>query len=193
MMKYVRNQEGIALIAALLLLVTLTVMGLAAMMTSTVEESISGNDRLSKTTFYTAEGGARAALTWLRNVWSTSGGLAPVNNYTDNGNLVVRDPVVTTNYGDQTANLGSGSYTFNLFSLTENETQNNVPAAYKQMTRMPGPAPKNYSMTTASGYGGDDSNVRAYYYGAQVTGTGPRNSLSSITVEFRYYGEAVDN
>ncbi len=56
-----RNQRGNALVVALLMLVCLTLLGIAALMTSTVELQISGSDRLAKKAFYGADGGTAMA------------------------------------------------------------------------------------------------------------------------------------
>ncbi len=54
------NQRGSALIVALLMLVVLTLLGISATTTSTVELQISGNDKLYKRSFFAADGGTAA-------------------------------------------------------------------------------------------------------------------------------------
>jgi hypothetical protein len=51
------SEKGFVLVTALMMLVALTLLGLATIMTSTVELKIAGNDRLYKKTFYQADGG----------------------------------------------------------------------------------------------------------------------------------------
>ena len=51
----IKNNQGSALVVALLMLVVLTLLGIAATSTSTVELQISGNDKLYKTSFYAAD------------------------------------------------------------------------------------------------------------------------------------------
>lgn len=51
------NNEGSALIMALLILVVVTIIGVSSMSTSTIEIKIASNDRLYKTSFYAADGG----------------------------------------------------------------------------------------------------------------------------------------
>lgn len=53
----VNNNEGSALIMALLILVVVTIIGVSSMNTSTIEIKIASNDRLYKTSFYAADGG----------------------------------------------------------------------------------------------------------------------------------------
>lgn len=56
----IRNNQGSALVVALLMLVVLTLLGIAATSTSTVELQISGNDKLYKRSFFSADGGTAA-------------------------------------------------------------------------------------------------------------------------------------
>ena len=56
-----RNQRGNSLVVALLMLACLTLLGIAALKTSTVELQISGNDRVAKKAFYAADGGTEMA------------------------------------------------------------------------------------------------------------------------------------
>lgn len=51
------NQKGTALVIALLVMVTATVIAVAANFTATTEVAISGNQRLSTQDFFTADGG----------------------------------------------------------------------------------------------------------------------------------------
>lgn len=52
-----RSEEGFVLITGLIILVTLTLLGIATIITSTIEIKIAGNDRLHKESFYQADGG----------------------------------------------------------------------------------------------------------------------------------------
>jgi type IV pilus assembly protein PilX len=62
-----RNQSGVALIIALIMIVVLTLIGLASTYTSTFEIKLSGNKRGSTDAFYTADGGAQSVLANLTN------------------------------------------------------------------------------------------------------------------------------
>ena len=68
------NQSGGALVIALIMMIVLTLIGLASMFTSTFEIKLSGNKRASTDSFYAAEGGVQATLT-------NSGNFTP-SNYT---------------------------------------------------------------------------------------------------------------
>jgi hypothetical protein len=55
--QYLKNQRGTALVIALLVMVTATVVALCANFTSTTEVAISGNQRTFCANFFTADGG----------------------------------------------------------------------------------------------------------------------------------------
>jgi type IV pilus assembly protein PilX len=61
MVSFPSREEGTALIAGLLLVLILTILGLAAMMTTTAGLRVAGNDRSSKRVFYIAEAGLEDA------------------------------------------------------------------------------------------------------------------------------------
>jgi Tfp pilus assembly protein PilX len=51
------NERGVALVVAVLVMITATFMGIAAVMTSDIEVRISGNQRVSEGAFYAADAG----------------------------------------------------------------------------------------------------------------------------------------
>ena len=56
-MDILKNQGGMALVIALVMLLVLTIIGINAITTTTFETSISGNQRIYNTAFYGADGG----------------------------------------------------------------------------------------------------------------------------------------
>jgi len=62
------NERGIALVVAVLVMITATFLGIAAVMTSDIEVRISGNQRASEKAFYVADAGADRGLAWLFNL-----------------------------------------------------------------------------------------------------------------------------
>ena len=54
----INNEEGFVLVTGLMILLILTLLGLAATTNTNIELQIAGNDRLHKQTLYQAEGGA---------------------------------------------------------------------------------------------------------------------------------------
>ena len=60
-----RNEEGVALIVALVILLVLTLIGFSAINTTTYETNISGNERVGIDAFYASEAGNQQGLDQL--------------------------------------------------------------------------------------------------------------------------------
>jgi Tfp pilus assembly protein PilX len=67
------NQSGVALVVALLMIVLLSLIGIASSSNSTFEIKLSGNKRGSTDAFYTADAGAKSVLPDIMN-FNTSNG-----------------------------------------------------------------------------------------------------------------------
>jgi hypothetical protein len=72
------NQSGVALVVALLMIVILSLIGIASSSNSTFEIRLSGNKRGSTDAFYAAEGGNRSVIPIIAN-FNTSAGYVAVN------------------------------------------------------------------------------------------------------------------
>ena len=70
-----RDQSGIALVLSLIMMITLTLIGMASIITSTFEMTLSGNKRGSTDAFYAADGGAQSVLANIENF--TISGIPP--------------------------------------------------------------------------------------------------------------------
>jgi hypothetical protein len=66
-----RNERGVALVVAVLVMITATLLGVAAVMTSDIEMRISGNQRCSEKAFYAADAGIDSGLAWLLSLGPT--------------------------------------------------------------------------------------------------------------------------
>jgi hypothetical protein len=55
--KALKDEKGVVLVVALVMLLVLTLIGINALSTSTFETNIAGNERLYNTAFYAADGG----------------------------------------------------------------------------------------------------------------------------------------
>jgi Tfp pilus assembly protein PilX len=66
------DQKGAVLVTGLLLLLVLTILGMAAMLTTGMELKIARNDRSAKRVFYVTEAGTEDARSRLQSVGSTS-------------------------------------------------------------------------------------------------------------------------
>ena len=62
-----RNEKGIVLVIAVLIMITATFLGIAAMNTSHIEVRMSGNQRSMEAALYAADGGVDNGLNWLAN------------------------------------------------------------------------------------------------------------------------------
>jgi len=62
-----RNQSGVALVIAMVMIMVLTLIGLASTYTSTLEIKLSGNKRGVTDAFYTADGGIQSVLPDIGN------------------------------------------------------------------------------------------------------------------------------
>jgi Tfp pilus assembly protein PilX len=67
------NQSGTALVIALLMIVVLSLIGIASSSNSTFEIRLSGHKRGSTDAFYTADGGAKAVLPDIANFNTSTG------------------------------------------------------------------------------------------------------------------------
>ena len=65
--RLLRNDEGSVVAVALIMLVLVTLLGIAAATTSTIEVQIAGNDKFHKKTFYAAEAGIEHGREDLRD------------------------------------------------------------------------------------------------------------------------------
>jgi hypothetical protein len=67
------NQSGVALVVALLMIVILSLLGIASSSNSTFEIKLSGNKRGSTDAFYAADGGSKSVLPNIANFNTSSG------------------------------------------------------------------------------------------------------------------------
>ncbi len=67
------NQSGVALVVALLMIVILSLIGIASSSNSTFEIKLSGNKRGSTDAFYTADGGTKSVLPVIANFDTSAG------------------------------------------------------------------------------------------------------------------------
>jgi len=63
--RMIKDNKGMALVIALLMLLVLTLIGINAITTTTFETSIAGNERVATDAFYAAEAGIQVALNQL--------------------------------------------------------------------------------------------------------------------------------
>src|SRR3989304_8878163 len=66
-MKLIRNEKGIALLVSLMVLIMLTLIGMAAIMTTTTEVNIAGNEKQATQALYLAEAGVSVVKAFFEN------------------------------------------------------------------------------------------------------------------------------
>jgi Tfp pilus assembly protein PilX len=72
-MKTLKNQKGIALVVTIAILLMVSLIGLAAVLTSDTETNISVNQKNDAVAFYSAEGGLEAAQADLKKALNRCG------------------------------------------------------------------------------------------------------------------------
>jgi hypothetical protein len=81
-----KNQSGAALVIALIMMVVLTLIGLASIFTSTFEMKISGNKRGSTNAFYSSDGGIQVLTANVGNFNFNARTYPYTNPFTDAAN-----------------------------------------------------------------------------------------------------------
>ena len=71
-----KDQKGVALVVALIMLLVLTLIGIASISSSVFEARISGNDRFGTAAFYAAKGGIERGIAQLPVLTSYSGSMS---------------------------------------------------------------------------------------------------------------------
>jgi Tfp pilus assembly protein PilX len=91
------NQSGAALVIALIMMIVLTLIGLASIFTSTFEIKISGNKRGSTNAFYSADSGVQVVVARIENFNPTlyDPGTHQYNPFTDLNNINPTNAQVT--------------------------------------------------------------------------------------------------
>jgi len=90
-----KNESGMALVIALVIMIVLTLIGLAATFTSTFEIMLSGEKRRFTDAFYNAESGANVLVTRYQNFVP---GRSDYDPFTDPANLNPTNVVARINY-----------------------------------------------------------------------------------------------
>lgn len=121
MKKIARDESGIALVTALLIMVLVTVLGTAAIMTSTTDVKIGENFKKSADAFYLAEAGLETGLAYLdSNFDATTGWTAFINTGSNDITSTPGNDITSTVTSDNT--VGNG--TFTLYARDDSDTDN---------------------------------------------------------------------
>ena len=192
----VKNEQGVVLVIALMILALLSVLSLTAVLTTTTDLRISANYRILQSTFYNTEGSMDIAPGIIRRTISLK---------TDPPDILASQGI-----GDANANgISDTDENTSVFSgLTTDADANGTPdfveAVMGYITTSPdftitidskattmeasrtGTIPlKGYSTGFATGYEGGAMTGRGIYFNMTGTGSGDRNSESQIQLQYR--------
>src|SRR5512137_1006454 len=76
-----KDQNGVALVVALIMLLVLTLIGMSSISSSYYETKISGNDRFGTAAFYAAKGGVEVGINRVPDISAYSGNIGSDETY----------------------------------------------------------------------------------------------------------------
>lgn len=76
-----KNEKGIALVIALIMLIVLTLIGISSINSSIFETKLSGNERVGSSAFYAAEGGVYVGISRIPDTTAYSGTIGKDESY----------------------------------------------------------------------------------------------------------------
>jgi len=138
-----RGQRGVALFVAILLLLVVTVMGVALMFTASLEQALTGTETKISKIFYAADSGIEYAAGMLNSTLTYNGGVMPVgvSSHYPGGVTADMDVTIATPIllgysilpGDQLQSAGKGYGTSqvveNVYSLTSSARSTKIEAS----------------------------------------------------------------
>jgi Tfp pilus assembly protein PilX len=93
-----KNEKGVALVIALIMLIILTFIGISSISSSVFESRISGNERVGSSAFYAAEGGVYVGISLIPDITAYSGTIGSDESYRS-GRLTDSSPQPQKNLG----------------------------------------------------------------------------------------------
>lgn len=153
-----KGERGSVMLVALLVMVVLSLLGVAFMMLSNSETVVAGNALWSEGSFYAAEAGVQTGIDQISENLTTS-------------TAVIEETTIGGSDGQ-----GDVTYSFRSGSRTDTSAQ---PIEFIGTQTAAG-----YSVESGTGYnpGGYDF----YVYQINVTGTGPRNTQREVEVQAEF-------
>ena len=197
MFRLIRNEKGIVLVIALMILALLSVLSLTAILTTTTDMEISTNYKVLQTTFYNTEGSmdiapgpirrtislkteSQAILDSLGITDSDGNGISDIDESSPFSNLSV----------DVSGTSGTPDFVESIMGYTTtappNFTININEMDITVSTTRTGPVQlKGFSTGFATGYEGGAMSGKGIDFEMQGTGSGDRNSQSKILLKYR--------
>ena len=93
-----KDQKGVALVVALIMLLVLTLIGMSSISSTFYESKISGNDRFGAAAFYASKGGVDIGINRLPNITAYSGNIGTDETYRS-GKMTPSTPQDSINLG----------------------------------------------------------------------------------------------
>lgn len=192
----VKNEQGVVLVIALMILALLSVLSLTAILTTSTDLKITANYRILQSTFYNTEGSMDIAPGIIRRTISLK---------TDSPDILASQGIYDTNTNgisntDEDGTVFSGLTTdadangtpdfveavMGYITTSSNFTITIDSKATAVAASRTGAVPlKGYSTGFATGYEGGAMTGRGIYFDMTGTGSGDRNSESQIQLQYR--------
>jgi len=176
------NENGSAIVLALLILVILTILGVSSITTSTIETKIDTNDRLYKMAFYAADGGTEVGREMIEQNIACAAGFQ--SDPLTIGSLVVEDKVFAFK-----ENAPAGEYpsdTIRDLRFPADDTQPHTNIVIFGNTQLS----TGSALQMAAGYEGKGKGAAGggaqIIYNVASKHEGRRNSQSHIMINYRH-------
>jgi hypothetical protein len=122
---HLKNQKGVSLVIALMILLVLTLIGISAISTTTFETNIAGNERLYNKAFYTSDAGVDYFVGWGASYISIPTSIGVVDSRTEG--LPLGGDYFLVNWERRVSDLGPPKVYE--FKITSQGISPNFPAA----------------------------------------------------------------
>ncbi len=176
------NENGSAIVFAILILAVLTIIGVSSITTSTIETKIDTNDRLYKTAFYAADGGTEIGREMIEQNIACPDGFAtePLTI----GSLIVEDQLFAFNEDEPLTNYPSDTERDLHFTANDNLPHTNI-VVFGNTQLSTGSA-----IQMAAGYEGKGKGAAGggaeIIYNVASQHQGRRNSKATIIINYRH-------
>ena len=174
------NEDGSVLVAAVLFMIILTLIGMAAMNTSTVEQQIAANDKSKKIAFHVADSGVYAVPKLIAACISAETQVAVVGDITYLNHNEIPDP--NSDFYEQITDQVPYD---NAKDVRINIDGNRVEVDVERTGTVILAGGGAEFGTGAEGLGYNSSGSRALLFRQDSFGVGPQNSASNIIAPYR--------
>jgi hypothetical protein len=182
-----QNEEGSVIVVVLFILVIVTLIGISDTSNTVVELQIASNDQLQKIAFYNADSGIYGTPKLISNAVNTmldppvatdTGSIAPGIEYLPDDGSYVANTFYRQIVGFDAYDGGTNDISFAPGGIAvdvdvERRRQRNLVGSGTEFA------------SGSEGMGSGSVGGVAIFYGMNANGTGPRNSASNLTAEYR--------